>query len=112
MVVAVSVYFGASYKSELDDIKSIEREASALNANRRMNFTDEGFINATLSFLEKHRAEFPETYERAKLMWKKNGCSDSAHKRSDSLQHAWDRIAVASAMEGILKGIAKISGGK
>ena len=99
-----------SYKSELDRIKSAERAAKALIKDRRMNFTDDGFNMAALSFLEKYKDLYPDSYQRASQLCENNGCLKNMHAEgSNSLNHAYSQINVSSALEGMLKGIGEIS---
>lgn len=99
-----------SYKSELNRIHSAERAAKALIKDRRMNFTDEGFNMAALSFLEKYKDLYPDSYLRASELCKNNGCLLNQHAEgTNSLNHAYSQINVSSALEGMLKGIGEIS---
>ncbi|WP_417448082.1 hypothetical protein [Idiomarina abyssalis] len=99
-----------SYKSELDRINSAERAAKALIEDRRMNFTDEGFNMAALSFLEKYKDLYPDSYQRASKLCENNGCLNNQHaEEANSLNHAYSQINVSSALEGMLKGIGEIS---
>ena len=99
-----------SYKSELDRINSAERAAKVLIKDRRMNFTDEGFNMAALSFLEKYKDLYPDSYQRASQLCENNGCLNNQHAEgSNSLSHAYSQINVSSALEGMLKGIGEIS---
>lgn len=99
-----------SYKTELDRINSAERAAKALIKDRRMNFTDEGFNMAALSFLEKYKDLYPDSYQRASQLCENNGCLKKQHAEgSNSLSHAYSQINVSSALEGMLKGIGEIS---
>ena len=98
------------YKSELDRINSAERAAKALVEDRRMNFTDEGFNIAALSFLEKYKDLYPDSYQRASKLCENNGCLNNQHAEgANSLNHAYSQNNVSSALEGMLKGIGEIS---
>jgi hypothetical protein len=109
LIVAISST-AVSYKSELDRINSAERAAKALIKDRRMNFTDEGFNMAALSFLEKYKDLYPDSYQRASKLCENNGCLSNQHAEGpDSLNHAYSQINVSSALEGMLKGIGEIS---
>ncbi|MFA6282733.1 MAG: hypothetical protein WC633_01235 [Desulfurivibrionaceae bacterium] len=99
-----------SYKTELTRINSAERAAKALVTDRRMNFSDEGFNMAALSFLEKYQDLYPDSYKRASELCENNGCLTNQYAEgANSLNHAYSQINVSSALEGMLKGIGKIS---
>lgn len=102
------------FQDELKRIHSIERAANDLiSENRRM--TAEGFINASLSFLEKNQNYFPDAYKRAQEICDKNQVFITNIKMEDSggssLHHGWSKIEVSSALSGILEGIAAVSTG-
>lgn len=109
LIVAISS-FAVSYKAELNQVNNAERAAKVLVKDRRMKFTDEGFNMAALSFLEKHKNIYPDSYQRASELCKNNGCLQNQHaKDSNSLAHAYSQINVSSALEGMLRGIGEIS---
>ena len=62
---------------------------------------------AVLAFLEANKQLYPDSYARALKMCEAYNCygTDAAH-----LQHAYSMIELASAMDGILKGIAAVEG--
>ena len=109
LVIVVVSSAAVSYKSELDRINSAERAAKSIINNRRIYYTHVGFNMAALSFLEKYKDLYPDSYQRASELCKNNGCLKNQHgKDSDSLKHAYSQINVSSALEGMLKGIATI----
>ncbi|UVD79373.1 hypothetical protein NWE55_14765 [Myroides albus] len=55
---------------------------------------------ASLSFLEQNKNEFPESYERAKEIFKKY--DNSEYKTTES-------VGISYEMAGIVKGIAILS---
>lgn len=109
LIVAISTT-AVSYKTELSRINSAEKSANALIKDRRMNFTDEGFNMAALSFLEKYKDLYPDSYSRASELCKNNGCLKNQHREgANSLSHVYSQINVSSALEGMVKGIGAIS---
>lgn len=109
LIVAISSA-AITYKTELNRINSAEKSAKALITDRRMNFTDEGFNMAALSFLEKYKDLYPDSYQRASKLCENNGCLKNQHAEGgNSLNHAYSQINVSSALEGMLKGIGEIS---
>jgi hypothetical protein len=112
LVVTIPVSAAVYNQMRLSKVASIERAARQLVESRRMEFSHAGFIQAALSFLEKNKLEFPDTYSRAQELCRLNSClgSENSAQGGDSLKFAFDQIRVASALEGALRGIAKISG--
>jgi len=102
-------------KTQLEAIQAIERAANDLVADKRM-MTAEGFINAALAFLEKNQDSFPDAYKRAQDICNKNDVFMTDDKivvsGGSGLRHAWSKIEVASAISGILEGIAAVSESK
>lgn len=99
--VITLAYFTFSYQNRIDRITSIERSASRMIHDRQMNYTNLGFIHATLAFLEKNSDLYPDTYARAVTMCEQYRCDSP---EGDSLE----AIGLASALSGVLKGIATI----
>jgi len=98
-----------SLQAKLDHIARVERAAQEIINNRRMHYTEGGFIQAGLSFLERHRKDFPETYERAKQLCEAHDCIGTQYGKKDGvegLRHSWGLIELASVMEGILRGLS------
>lgn len=87
---------------KLSQIRDIQQDAAEMVEHHRMDYTDRGFVQATLAFLEKHRAVFPETYERAKSMCEERGCFDGT---ADNV----DMVGISYEMKGLLTGIATLS---
>lgn len=99
-------------KKKLEVVQAVERAANDLVNEKRM-MTSEGFINASLAFLEKNQIAFPDAYKRAQDICNKNDVFTTDDKIAESggsnLRHAWSKIEVASALSGILEGIAAVS---
>lgn len=82
--------------SRLDRIKSVQKSAMVLMDRRNSEFTDKGFIQASLSFMEENKDLYPDSYQRAiqiqegiKDKWYSGDISDAAYE-----------------MEGLIYGIA------
>ena len=90
-------------------VHKVERAAYALVAERR-SYSETGFTQAALAFLEKNRDLYPDTYARAQKLCEQNNCFAAKYggKDTSSLDHAYNQIDVASALEGILRGIGTL----
>lgn len=82
--------------SRLDRVKSVQKSAMVLMDKRNSEFTDKGFIQASLSFMEENKDLYPDSYQRAiqiqegiKDKWYSGDISDAAYE-----------------MEGLIYGIA------
>ena len=93
-LIAATFGLATYYFSEYRRMTEAGRQAAALVEQQRMEFTHAGFVEAGLAFLEKHRALYPDTYERAKSVCERHRCQST------------DYIAAASEVSGVLKGIA------
>lgn len=111
--IVVIASFAVHYQQKLSRVNAVEVTATRLITDRRMNFTDEGFVQASLAFLEKNKDLYPDSYRRAQEICKQHQCqvSQYANDGKDSLNHAFGLINAASAMEGLLRGIAQINRG-
>lgn len=90
------------YWSQNNRLRSVERTASVLVAERQMGYTNEGFIQAALAFLEKNKDLYPEAYARAQKLCEVNSCL--------TLNHSIESVDLAFALEGLLKGIGTLEG--
>lgn len=86
--------------SKITKIERVSKSANLLIEKKSMEFTSEGFILAALSFLEQNKNEFPESYERAKQIFKKY--DESQYRDIESVNTSYE-------MEGLIKGIAILS---
>ncbi len=111
--LVVIASFAVHYQQKLSRVNAVEVAATRLITDRRMNFTDEGFVQASLAFLEKNKDLYPDSYDRAQEICKQHKCLESpyANNGKDSLNHAYSLINAASAMDGLLRGIAEINRG-
>jgi len=99
-VIAVLSAVTVWYWSENNRVQSVERMADALVADSWSGYTDQGFIQASLAFLEKNRDLYPEAYSRAQNLCELNDCL--------VISSSTGNAALASAYLGLLKGIGTI----
>ena len=88
-------------QQKLSRIERVERAASALISDRRMEYTHEGFVQASLAFLEKNKDLYPDAYARAQEICRLNRCT--------TFDSSTNLVAAASALEGLIRGIATLS---
>ena len=86
--------------SKINKIEKVSKSAKLLIEQKEMEFTSEGFILAALSFLEQNKSDFPESYERAKVIFK--NYNESEDRNLNSVNTSYE-------MEGLIKGIAILS---
>lgn len=102
VLVVSGVVSIATYQSvKLSHLNDIAWAADRLVTGRQMNYTHRGYVLATLSFLEKNKDLFPETYERAISMCQKFKCDDPASNV--------DMVELAFSFDGIIKGLGAMS---
>jgi hypothetical protein len=100
IVLASLSFIIVTQNLKINQIERVSKTANLLIEKKTIDFTDEGFILACLSFLEQNKKEFPESYERAKLIFDKYDKSDNRRVES---------IYISSEMEGMIKGIGILS---
>lgn len=83
-------------KSRLSRIEDIQKAANELIKVRRMEFTDRGFIQAGLSFMETNKDLYPDSYQRAIKIYEK----------LEKSEYSYAEIDAASEMAGLIKGIS------
>ena len=106
VVVSITAF---SYKSDLSKINNAEHGAKKLINNYRQ-YTNLGFSMAALSFLEKNKDIYPDSYNRAKELCDNNDCLGNKYrKNNNSSNHSLSQIDVSSALVGMLRGIGDIS---
>ena len=96
-------------KAHIELISSIEYEAAEVlnNTPRRTDGQQRGFIFAALSFLERHKDEVPDSYERATQFALASGVIEN--RQEDGMQRlyqSWRLSDASSAMESLLKGLS------
>lgn len=82
--------------SRLDRVKSVQKSAMELIDRRNSEFTDKGFIQASLSFMEENKDLYPDSYQRA-------------IKIQENLKDKWfsgDFTDASHEMKGLIYGIA------
>ena len=113
VAITVLAFTAVWYQQKLSRVNRVERAATQLVEDRQFRFSNEGFIQAALAFLEKNKDLYPDSYGRAQEICRLHKCLASQYEgdSSRSLQHAYGLIDAASALEGLLRGIADISKG-
>jgi hypothetical protein len=111
LTVVVMTTIASHYYYRFSRVESVERGATRLIANRRERFTDAGFVQAALAFMEKNRDLYPGSYRRAQALCEQHRCLSSAYGEGSlkEFEHNSGMINAASAMEGLLVGISDIS---
>ena len=98
-----------AHSAQLAEYKEMEKQARKILASADLS-TDgstRGFILVTLSFLEKNKANFPDTYESAKKLAEASGVLVSKQEEgTERLYQGWRLQDVGSAMRSLLSGIA------
>jgi hypothetical protein len=102
VVIVVLAYFATTYHKKLDRLTRIERVATEMTEDRKMQYTHLGYVQATLAFLEKNKDIYPDTYQRALGLCEQYKCSEP--------QKGTDMVELSFAMQGILRGLATIDG--
>jgi len=113
VAITISTETTIGYYQKYSQMNQIEYSANELIKTRRFLFSDQGFIHAALAFLEKNKDLYPDSYSRAKEMCERCGCLAGYHGPEGLilLGRKADIDAAASALEGLLRGIAQMSKG-
>lgn len=111
LVIAILAVSVGTYQSRLDEIHQISRTATKIIDDYDYNkFSDSGFIQASLSFLEKHKDKYPDTYARALNICNVNRCEISHYNiEENDTAHRYGLNDVAGIMKGILRGLSDMS---
>jgi len=116
VITAISA-IAFEYRSESRDVElrlerfeKVEKQAEILLRLKPVHKDDagfsQGFMLAALTFLEKNKDLFPETYERAKLLCKSHACTATGYYNGKShAMHFNAMSAGARAMRTLIKGI-------
>jgi hypothetical protein len=104
-IAFIAIFFSLScyiifQNSKITKIERVSESANLLIEKKSMEFTHEGFILAGLSFLEQNKSDFPESYERAKQIFK---------KYDESQYRGLESVETSSEIEGLIKGIGILS---
>jgi hypothetical protein len=89
------------YWSQNNRVHSVERAASAILKEQEIGYTPEGFIQASLAFLEKNKDLYPDAYARAQKLCEVNNC----------LASSVNAVGLSYTLQGLLKGIGTIENG-
>ena len=89
--------------SKLARISKISKAANSLVESREIQFTNEGYIQAGLAFLEQNKDLYPDTYKRAIIVYEK-------YKSKKPLGS--QVVDLAFEMDGLIKGIALLNNDK
>ncbi|EPW6634160.1 hypothetical protein ACWOKN_004405, partial [Vibrio vulnificus] len=97
--------------SELEQIKSIEAQADALLVERDLSTAGlkAGYSLSVLTFFEKHRSLYPDSYKRAVSLCESAGCTDvSGTLDNDSINNFSKLQHVSRAMRELVRGVSSL----
>lgn len=111
--LAAFACFAVSTNQKLSRINSAERAASLLLKERSSRYTNEGFIQAVLSFLEKNEKLFPDSYARALEICRQNDCfgKEYSTNSTNDTNRSRNLINVSFTLAGLVRGIATTNKG-
>lgn len=120
LAIAALTYVLLQYQSQVGELTRIEHQARKLANSQQLPdgsgagnpyVSDRGFILASLTFIEKYKERFPDTYARAKQFSEHAGVLEPASAGTLADQSAREKNLDdgARAMRALLEGIA--SGG-
>ncbi|WP_418114424.1 hypothetical protein RJD40_19350 [Vibrio scophthalmi] len=98
-------------ETELRRFEALEIQATQLLETRDQTTSGsaKGFMLASLTFLEKNRDLFPDTYERAKQLCENAGCTDTGYESNGSQPRHFDKMYEgATAMHYLIKGVMPV----
>ncbi|OOO26361.1 hypothetical protein BS627_04740 [Agrobacterium salinitolerans] len=104
IVVAILATFATHFSSRLTRIEEVSRVADQMVKERQVNYTHRAFVLASLSFLEKNKDLFPDTYDRAKKLCETFRCGDP--------EASLEMIELSYTMAGIVRGLGTMSSSK
>lgn len=107
--IALAAGFAGYYQRRLNRIEDVARSATTMVCEKEMGYTNRGFTEAALAFLERNRDLYPDTYVRAVALAKRTECS--ASDGDCGIRQGSEVIDLSFAMEGLLRGISTLSGG-
>ncbi len=110
VIVMLSLgYF--NYREQLGRVHSVERAAKRLIEQKKMEYTDAGYVQAVLTLLEKNKDIYPDAYARAKELYEAYDGNKSKYKKEGlgELEHDFGMIDLAYQMDGILKGLIAVN---
>ncbi|MBU3823234.1 MAG: hypothetical protein H9917_00195 [Candidatus Oceanisphaera merdipullorum] len=112
VLVANFTFFSSekeALESQITRLTSIQFQAANIlkHTPKSDNGERRGFMFASLSFLESHKAEMPDTYEMARQFSLASGALENQQEDGMlRLYQGWALIDGANAMESLLQGIA------
>lgn len=107
ITILATLMFG--YRQEVEEMHRTERQADAIlqASDRSTSGSMAGFMLASLSFLEKNKLHFPDTYARAVKLCETSGCAGTSDTGSrDEMEHFRRMQDASGAMFYLMKGIA------
>ncbi|MDN2704452.1 hypothetical protein O0881_20945 [Janthinobacterium sp. SUN100] len=110
IAIVVVASTAAWYWQANQRIHKVEQAAQRLLSESEYNFTNAGFIQAALAFLEKNKDLYPDSYSRAQELCKQNNCSGAQYSKeaSSAIDHEHNLRNVASTLRGLVKGISAL----
>jgi hypothetical protein len=84
--------------SKIARINQISRSALELANKQGKDFTDLGYVQACLSFLEVNKDLFPDSYNRAQRLYEQHKSNDNSDSNSS--------ITLEYELDGLINGIA------
>lgn len=103
LVIAILASVATWNWQQNNRVRSVERAATALVSASSMEYTHEGFVQASLAFLEKNKDLYPESYARAQKLVQ--DCQCQLNSSTTAV------VPLSSALQGLLKGISTLEGG-
>jgi hypothetical protein len=108
IAIVALIVLSTSYATRFSRSRRAELAATEIADGRRMEYSELGYIQAALAFLEANKNLYPDTYARAQKMCEQYDCYGMG---GNSLQHGYSTIDLASAMDGMLRGISAVESG-
>jgi hypothetical protein len=100
-LVAILCTIITNQNGKLTRIKKVSRAASSLSSKKNMEFTDEGYIQAGLTFLEQNKDMYPDSYLRAIKIYESY--------KSRKINYSTEVVSLASEMDGLIVGISVLN---
>lgn len=98
LVITVLASVAMWYWQQNNRVRSVERAATALVSAAQSDYTHEGFVQASLAFLEKNKDLYPESYARAQKLVQECQCQFSSSTV----------VPLAFTLQGLLRGIGTL----
>jgi hypothetical protein len=114
LAITVVSSLAVGYYTQVAQIHRMEKEAQAIldSSDRSSAGSMDGFMLASLSFLEKYKSQLPDTYARAEKVAEASGLYASGGSDSNEIDHFANLQQGSSAMYYLLTGVAASNGGK